>query len=180
MNTNKNRMNGMGTKASPQPARPDGDHLENGNRPVGAPPPAGDPVPGPNRPVVVPDPEVVAKGTRRFYTAEFKLRVLREADTCSLPGEIGALLRREGLYSSHLTLWRRERKGGELEGLTPKKRGAKPTRDPKDTEIERLRRENAKLEERLRIAELICAAQKKVGQILGITLARPQDDGKPS
>lgn len=174
MNTNKNRINGTGAKAPPQPARPDGDHLENGNRPVG------DPVQGPNRPAEVPDPEVVAKGTRRFYTAEFKLRVLQEADACALSGEVGALLRREGLYSSHLTLWRREREGGALEGLTPKKRGVKPTRDPRDNEIERLKRENAKLEERLRIAELICAAQKKVAEVLGITLAKPQDDGRPS
>ena len=180
MNTNKNRMNGTGTKAPPKPGRPDGDHLENGNRPVGVPPPAGEPVPGPKRPAEVPDPEVEAKATRRRFTAEFKLRILREADTCSMPGDIGALLRREGLYSSLLTSWRRERERGELEGLTPKKRGAKPTRDPRDVENERLKRENAKLEERLRIAELICAAQKNVAQILGITLGEPQDDGRSS
>lgn len=182
MITNKTRLNGTGTKAPPKPGRPDGDHLQNGNRPpLGVPPPpAGEPVPGPKRPAEVPDPEVEAKATRRRFTAEFKLRILREADTCSMPGDIGALLRREGLYSSLLTSWRRERERGELEGLTPKKRGAKPTRNPRDAEIERLKRENAKLEERLRIAELICAAQKKVAQILGITLAKPEDDGRPS
>lgn len=122
-----------------------------------------------------PDPEVVPKAGRRHYTAEYKARVLREADACTELGAIGALLRREGLYSSLLTTWRRERERGELEALAPKKRGRKPTRDAKDLEIERLQRENAKLQEQLRIARAIDEAQKKVHEILGIALPNPED-----
>lgn len=179
MITNKTRMNGTGGKSPPRPGHQDGDRVDVGVKPVEA-AAAVRVEPAPALPDGVPDPEVVAKATRRRFTAEFKLRVLREADACTKPGEIGALQRREGIYSSLLTCWRRERERGELVGLTPKKRGAKPTRDPRDAEIERLTRENAKLEERLRVAELICDAQKKVAQILGITLAKPQDDGRPS
>jgi transposase len=123
----------------------------------------------------VPDPEVVPKAGRRRYTAEYKLHVLRELDACTELGAVGALLRREGLYSSLLTTWRRERERGELEALTPKKRGRKPTRDARDVEIERLQRENAKLLEKLRVAGLINEAQKKVAEILGITLPKPED-----
>lgn len=123
----------------------------------------------------VPDPEVVPKAGRRHYTAEYKAKVLREADACTELGAIGALLRREGLYSSLLTTWRRERERGELEALAPKKRGRKPTRDAKDLEIEQLRRENAKLQEQLRIARLIDQAQKKVHEIFGVALPNPED-----
>lgn len=180
MNTNKNRTNGTG-KSPSKPAHPDGERVDVGPQHVDASAPSGrEPGCAPAVPDGVPDPEVVATATRRRFTAEFKLRVLREADTCTKPGEIGALLRREGIYSSLLTCWRRERERGELVGLTPKKRGAKPTRDPRDVEIVRLKRENAKLEERLRVAELICDAQKKVALILGLTLAKPEDDGRPS
>jgi transposase len=77
----------------------------------------------------VPDPEVVPQAKRRRFNAEYKVRILEEADACSEPGEIGALLRREGLYSSHLTTWRRQREQGHLEGLSPKKRGRKPSVD---------------------------------------------------
>ena len=73
-----------------------------------------------------PDPEVVAKPTRRQFTAEYRLRILEEADRCTRPGEVGRLLRREGLYTSHLAAWRKARRSGSLQGLTPKKRGAKP------------------------------------------------------
>ena len=180
MITNKTRMNGTVAKTPPKPAHPDGDHLESGIRPVGEPATGGEPARAPKRPDEVPDPEVTAKATRRRFTADFKVRVLREADACTKPGEIGALLRREGIYSSLLTCWRRERERGQLAGLTPKKRGAKPTRDSRDVENERLKRENAKLEERLRIAEIVCEAQKKVALILGITLAKPQDDERSS
>ena len=171
MITHKTRMNGTGVKAPPKPVHQDGDPLE-ADKTVGEPAPRDEPA--------VPDPEVVAKATRRRFTAEFKLRVVRAADGCTEPGEIGALLRREGIYSSLLTCWRRERERGELEGLTPKKRGAKPTRDPRDVENEGLKRQIAKLEERLRIADIVCEAQKKVALILGITLAKPQDDERPS
>jgi transposase len=116
---------------------------------------------------------------RRTFTAAFKLRILHEADACTKPGEINALLRREGIYSSLLTNWRRERDAGVLGALTPKQRGPKPTRDPRDVEIERLKAEKAKLEERLRVAELICEAQKKVAQILSVP-PRFDSDGKSS
>jgi transposase-like protein len=179
--TNKTRNNGAAAKAPSKPDQQDGDRVDGGAGNVeSAAQSASQAVFSAVLPGRVPDPEVVATATRRRFTAEFKLRVLREADACTKPGEIGALLRREGIYSSLLTCWRRERERGEFVGLTPKKRGAKPTHDSRDLEIERLKRENAKLEERLRIAELICAAQKKVAQILGLTLAKPQDDGRPS
>jgi len=111
-----------------------------------------------------PDPEVAERPTRRTFSAEYRLRILREADACA-PGEIGALLRREGLYSSHLGVWRRQRAEGELEALAPKKRGAKPKRSALEVEVERLRRENARLQDQLLKAELIIGAQKKVAQI---------------
>ena len=79
-----------------------------------------------------PDPEVVAKPTRRQFTAEYRLRIVEEADRCTRPGEVGRLLRREGLYSSHLTAWRKARRNGSLQGLRPKKRGAKVVRLEKE------------------------------------------------
>lgn len=112
------------------------------------------------------DTEVVVKAKRRQYTAEYKLRILRELDDSSGTGETGALLRREGLYSSHLTSWRRQRESGELEGLGPQKRG--PKADPQAIELARLQHENERLRERLRKAELIIDVQKKVAQMLGV------------
>src|SRR3712207_1937219 len=89
----------------------------------------------------VPNPDVVEKAQRRIYTAEYKLRILQETDTCS-EGQIGAILRREGLYSSHLTTWRRQRQAGQLAALTDNKRGRKPSpENPLSAEVERLRRE---------------------------------------
>jgi transposase len=113
----------------------------------------------------MPKTEVLAKAQRRQYTAEYKLRILRELDGSQGSGETGALLRREGLYSSHLTNWRRQRERGELDGLSPQKRGPKP--DPQAVELARLQRENERLQERLRKAELIIDVQKKVAQMLG-------------
>jgi transposase-like protein len=113
------------------------------------------------------DTEVVAKPVRRRFTAEYKLRILQAADQCS-PGELGALLRREGLYSSHLTTWCRQRETGQLAGLTPKKRGPKP--DPQADEIARLRRETERLQARLQQAEAILDAQKKLSQLFGLNL----------
>lgn len=113
----------------------------------------------------MPNTEVVAKGKRRQYTAEYKLRILRELDNSQGIGETGALLRREGLYSSHLTNWRRQRERGELDGLAPQKRGPKP--DVQAVELTRLEHENERLHERLRKAELIIEVQKKVAQLLG-------------
>jgi len=108
----------------------------------------------------MPNTEVVAKGKRKRFAAAEKLRILREVDTCQGSGEVGALLRREGIYSSYLTTWRRQRERGELEGLAPQKRGPKP--DPQAIELAKLRRENEGLQERLRQAELIISVQKKL------------------
>lgn len=105
------------------------------------------------------DPEVAERPSRRTFSAQEKLRILHAADACA-PGELGALLRREGIYSSCLTEWRHQREAGELGGLTPKKRGAKPKRTALEVENERLRRENERLAEKLRKAELIIGAQK--------------------
>ena len=120
-------------------------------------------------------PEVVERPARRRFTAEYKRAILKEADRCSA-GEIGALLRREGLYSSHLTGWRRQRDLGELEALSPKKRGrkAKPI-SPLAKENERLRREVEALGRRLAQAELIIDVQKKIAGLLGIPLNPPEN-----
>lgn len=128
-----------------------------------------------------PNPEVPEKAIRRRFTAAYKLQILEEADRCKEAGALGELLRREGLYSSHLTTWRRQRDEGALSGLEPKRRGRKPkTKDPSVQEAERLRRENQRLAERLRQAELIIEAQKKVSEILGIPLRTPDDEGERS
>ena len=122
-------------------------------------------------------PEVPERAARRRFDAEYKLRILEEADRCAEPGQVGELLRREGLYSSHLTSWRKQREEGALNGLREKKRGRKAKRrDPKDLELARLRREKQELEERLRQAETIIEVQKKVSEILGIPLNRPDDE----
>lgn len=118
-----------------------------------------------------PDPEVVAQAQRRRFTAAYKQSILSQADQAKGSGGIGALLRREGLYSSLLTTWRREREAGVLQGLTPQKRGPKSKRDPLAEETEKLRRDNARLTEQLRKAEIIIDVQKKVATLLGRTLA---------
>ena len=114
----------------------------------------------------LPDPEVVVKPERRHFTAEYKRRVLQEADACTQRGQVGALLRREGLYASHLNMWRRQRARGELQGLTPAKRGRKA--DPQAAENARLQRETERLKAQLARAELIIEVQKKVSQLLGL------------
>lgn len=127
-----------------------------------------------------PDPEVVADAKRRAFTAEYKQRILAEADAAALqPGAIGALLRREGLYSSHLVTWRRERQAGILKGLTPHKRGRKSKRNPQDEEIHKLRRENQRLTEELRKAEIVIDVQKKVGTLLGWPLPKADPEEQP-
>jgi len=123
---------------------------------------------------IISETEVVEKAKRRQYSAEYKQRILREAETCRATGEIGALLRREGLYSSHLTTWRRQCERGELEGLSPQKRG--PKADAQAIELGKLKRENERLRERLRKAELIIEVQKKVSQILGVALPESNQD----
>jgi transposase-like protein len=122
----------------------------------------------------VPDPEVPAKAQRRKFTAEYKLRIVREAERCKEPGEIGALLRREGLYSSLLTAWRREVEAGARSALRSKKRGPKARLvDPRVKELEK---ENARLRKKLEQAEVIIAVQKKVSELLGIPLESPDDE----
>jgi transposase len=129
--------------------------------------------------VILPDPEVVATPTRRRFTAEDKLRILKLADACTASGSLGALLRSEGLYASNLTTWRRQRTEGVLSALTPQKRGRKASaRHPLRAENETLRQENARLSTRLKQAELIIDVQKKVSQILGIPLEIPEEGGR--
>jgi len=112
-------------------------------------------------PSPIPNPEVVAQAQRRRFTAEYKLRILTEADQAKGVGGVGALLRREGLYSSLLTDWRRERHTVNLQALTPQKRGPKSQHNPFAAELEQLRRENQRLAEELRKAEIVIDIQKK-------------------
>ena len=122
-----------------------------------------------------PDPEVVAKPTRRQFSAEYRLRVLEEAERCTQPGEVGRLLRREGLYSSHLWAWRKARRKGSLQGLRPKKRGAKPTEsNPLNSKVRQLEAKVARLEKELATAHTILEVQGKVAGLLGLSL----NDGK--
>jgi transposase-like protein len=117
----------------------------------------------------------VAKPTRRQFTAEYRLRILEEADRCTQPGEVGRLLRREGLYSSHLTAWRKARRKGSLQGLSSRKRGAKPReRNPLDAKIRALEAKVARLEKELHTAHTILDVQGKVAGLLGFNL----NDGK--
>jgi transposase-like protein len=123
-------------------------------------------------PLNLPNPEVPEKAARRRFTAEYKLNILQQAEACRGEEGIGALLRREGLYSSHLTTWRRQREIGMLSGLRPKQRGRKASaRNPLQPEVDRLRKETHRLQKRLKQAELIIEVQKKISQILGIPLA---------
>lgn len=115
-----------------------------------------------------PDPEVLEKARRRRFTAEYKARVLREYDA-SPKGERGALLRREGLYSSHIASWQSQRSKGEQAGLEPKKRGRKPTKRRDDVALEnaRLHRQVARLEHELAFAKKVIGVQKKT-DLLGV------------
>ena len=121
--------------------------------------------------------EVSDKAVRRRFTATYKRRILQEADQCG-PGGIAALLRREGLYSSHLTSWRKLRATGEIAGLEPRKRGKKPVpRNPLAGEMQRLTRENQRLKEHLRKAEIIIDVQKKLCDALGLTVPPIEQNG---
>jgi transposase-like protein len=125
-----------------------------------------------------PNPEVPEKATRRRFTADYKMRILRQAEACRGAGEIGVLLRREGLYSSHLTTWRRQRDAGIFSGLKPQRRGPKPmVPNPLQGEIDRLRKETGRLQKRLKQAELIIEVQKKISEILGIPLPDSSEKG---
>ena len=132
---------------------------------------------GPNGAVAtakVPSAAVPEKPKRRSFTAAFKARIVEEADACTEPGEIGALLRREGLYSSHLVDWRREYRTGALEGLAKRRRGPRG-KDALVLENEALAQKVARLAHRLQQAEKIIEAQKKLSEILGIPLPEGGD-----
>lgn len=121
----------------------------------------------------VPNPQVLEKARRRRFTAAYKLEILQAADRCSEPGEVGALLRREGLYSSHLTTWRRQRELGSLAALSPRKRGRKPHPiHPQAARVAELERENRHLRRKLEQAETIIEVQKKLSEILGLPAAK--------
>ena len=123
------------------------------------------------------DSEVPAKARRRRFTGEYKQRIVREADAAGDAGEIGALLRREGLYSSHLATWRRARERGELAGLSPKRRGRKQKAvNPLAKRLAELERDKRRLERRLKQAELLLEIQKKASQLLEIPLASHDDE----
>lgn len=125
--------------------------------------------------IFFPNPEVPEKPMRRRFAAAYKLRLLKEVEALTDSGQIGALLRREGLYSSHLTTWRRQRDAGALQALQPKKRGRRGRRrDPMSQENEQLRRANDRLARRLKKAEAIIEIQKKISELLGIPLSHPE------
>jgi transposase len=118
----------------------------------------------------IPDPEVIPTAKRRRFSAEYKSRILEETDACTEPGQIGALLRREGIYSSYLSRWRREQDQGQSEALNPKKRGPKASVDEAlAKEMAKLQRENERLQARLAQAETIIEVQKKLSQLLGLS-----------
>lgn len=132
---------------------------------------------GAGRALTTPDPEVPEKARRRKFSAEYKLRILHLAASCTDSGSLGRLLRREGLYSSNLTTWRRQRDKGVLQGLQPAKRGPKASEpNPLLPELEQLRKENERLGKRLKQAELIIEVQKKVSQILGLETSERSDN----
>ncbi len=116
-----------------------------------------------------PDPEVLDKPSRRRFPPSYKLRVVEEADRCTEPGEVGRLLRREGLYSSHLTAWRKAARTGSLRALS-KKRGRKAERNPLEGKLDKLEREVVRLEKELHKAHLIIDVQGKVAGLLGLSL----------
>jgi transposase len=122
-----------------------------------------------------PDPEVVAKPKRRRFSAAYRLRILEEADACQGPGEVGQLLRREGLYSSHLSNWRKARREGSLAALSPKKRGAKPKSNPLEPKVAQLEAKVARLEAELEKAQTILDVQEKVAGLLGFSLESGKD-----
>lgn len=120
------------------------------------------------KPPTMPDPEVVEKARRRQFSAAYKQRILSEVERCTQVGEVGRILRREGLYSSHLSKWRQQHEAGSRAALAPKKRGRKPREvDPLARRVAELERESAQLRQKLEQAEIIIAVQKKLSQLLG-------------
>ena len=130
---------------------------------------------GARAPDGAPDPEVAERAKRRRFTAEYKLRILREVDACKGDGDVGALFRREGLYSSQLAAWRRQRDETAKAGLKARKRG--PKSKAVDPRVKQLERENVRLKRRLEEAETIIDFQKKLSRLLGIPLKSPDSDG---
>lgn len=128
--------------------------------------------------LMAPDPEVSAKSSRRRFSASYKARIVREADACQEPGEIGALLRREGLYSSSLANWRKEYRNGAESALADDKRGRKPIKNPLEPEVDKLRRELERTEKKLKQAELIIEFQKNLCEILGISPTGVSESGE--
>ena len=128
--------------------------------------------------IIRPDPEVVAQAKRRRFTADYKQRILAQADQAKGSGGVGALLRREGLYSSLLTAWRREVESRTRQALTPQKRGPKSQRHPLHEENQKLQKENARLVEELRKAAIVIDVQKKVGALLGWPIPALDPDGR--
>ena len=124
----------------------------------------------------VPDSEVIARPRRRSFTAEYRRSILEQADAAHDAGAVGLLLRREGLYSSHLATWRRQRKQGGIDALTPKKRGPKVVVSPLVKENRELLAANARLTKKLKNAELIIEVQKKVAALLGNPIPNIQID----
>jgi hypothetical protein len=155
---------------------------EGGRRPTGVPAPPDDTVTArtdgegtPEGNIKRPDPQLVEKPVRRRFAKSYKLEILRQADECVDTGQIGALLRREGLYASTLSNWRWQRSQGRLTEKSAEKRAAKsPTQDPR---VSQLQRENACLTARLKQAETILEIQKKVSEILGIPLKTLDNEG---
>lgn len=125
-----------------------------------------------------PDPEVLESPKYRRYTAEYKARIVEEADRCSGPGAVGALLRREGLYSSLLSKWREAYRQGKLQALRDDKRGRKRKRHPLEEENQRLRKKLARMERRLDQAQTIIEIQKKVSEMLGIPLKTEEEESE--
>ena len=130
--------------------------------------------PAPTLPARAPDPEVPATVQRRRFSAAYRLRILKAVDACKKPGEVGALLRREGLYSSLLTNWRRQREAGALREMRGRRRGPPPR--PVDPRVAQLEAENRRLQRKLQRAETIITLQKKIAEILGLPLTPLDDD----
>ncbi len=166
------KMNKLPTSAIRPGAAPNEEPVEGARRATGAGSSLGD---EDNK---IPDPEVHEKKSRRYFTASYKLRILQKADLCTESGQIGRLLRREGLYSSHLTNWRRAREKGLLQAMTPRKRGRKlKEKNPLTGEVALLQKEKRKLEHKLKHANLIIEAQKKISQVLGIVQNINENNG---
>jgi transposase len=126
--------------------------------------------------LVAQETEVSSKARRRRFTAKYKRKILKEAAACTKPGEVGALLRREGLYSSNLVEWRRALERGALSALAPKKRGPPPKEvNPLEGKVAELERDNARLQRRAERAEALVEVQKKVSELLGIQLPKPDE-----